>query len=107
MLRNNRTVLIVLSLGFFAFSFGNNTAISRSQVILVEINSQFHDQKFLQRFSQPSMVAVMKAYDAKPVTTIQWTHYIFTLLVIMGLWAPCINQRVSQKNDIKKNNTNT
>ena len=92
-LRKNWIVLVILSFGFFAFAFGNNSAISRSQKILVEINTQFHNDCFLKQISKPAIVSVLKSFEAKSVNAIQLAHSLFTLVVIIGLWAPYIKSK--------------
>jgi len=97
----NKTILAVLSVGFIVFSFGNSQAINRSQTVLEETSNQIINLEFLNQDLHIHLKPVANKYKTVCAEKLRLTSIIFSILVIVGMWAPYISLRIRTK---KENN---
>lgn len=88
-LRNNATILAVLTVGFVALAAGNQVAITRSQKILFAVAHEFQQKRVvLPEGVSSSMAAVLAAHEAETPRRIRLAHTGFDFLVVIALWIP-------------------
>lgn len=91
-LRNNWMALMLFSVGFAIFTYGNHTAMMRSQNVIISVNEAFHDNALLATIPDKRLAAILRAHAAATAKGIWLTHLILSVLVIGALWVPLAMQ---------------
>lgn len=91
-------IKIGLSIGFVLFSFGNDSAIIRSQKILVAA-ANYLDQECIA--DDLALNQFLKSHTALSVTTMHLTHFVFSLCVLLAMWLPNIEKLLFRQNMVK------
>ena len=99
---SNKTILLVLSLGFAVFAFGNSQAINRSQRVVEATSYQIINYKFTDKKLEKYLKPVANKYKTVSSCTLRIASLGFSLLVVLGIWAPYISIKIN-KNNAKAN----
>jgi hypothetical protein len=83
-----------LTIGFPLFAFGNSTAILRAQKILVAATNYLNN---VPDTGDSSFNQVLKSHTAPSVERICWSHFVFTLLVLIAMWLPNIAKVIASR----------
>ncbi len=95
----NKIILSVLSIGFMVFAFGNSQAINRSQIVLEETSRQITNLEFPKTKLNTHLKPVANQYKTISSDDLLIASLVFSLLVIVGIWAPYISLIVRTKKD--------
>lgn len=83
--RKSPWVLGFLTASYIFFSLANQRAISRSQELIVAASHELNVVAELPT-TGVHMRAVLSTYDALPVSTLEFGHHAFSLLVVFAFW---------------------
>lgn len=102
--RGNRRMLILVTIGFIAFAFGNQQAIMRSQAV-VWSSANGLNAIGAKGDATEQLAKVLAAHHAPSPTELRVGHSLFALLVIAALWAPLFWMRTHPKRAIDEVDT--
>ena len=92
----NETILLVISIGFAIFAFSNSQAINRSQQVIEETSTQIMRFDFTNQKQVKYLNPVACKYNTVSSGTLRIASLVFSILVIIGIWAPYISKKFSK-----------
>lgn len=101
-IRQNPRILSIISIAIFLFSFGNRSAILRSQLLVEAAAQQLRNVAS----HYPDMAVTLSRFDAPETTSLLLAHWVLTLFLTIGPWIPYAIwwNESRHKNDRKSDN---